>query len=355
MNHLISHIEYLIKRHDCVVMPGWGAFIASRVEACYDDLEGVYHAPKRFVSFNPEVIHDDGMIAASISRKEKIPFLQASKIVGEEISSMRHQLVADREISLGHLGRLVAQDGSTPVFEPSPRFLQCQSLFFDDLKIPTLVARRAQEQETSSLTAKSRRPFRKLGIKVAKIAASIAVAVGIGYGLLAPIASSRRDSMATVSATSDMFINNSQTSIAPISHASKALKIATPKKSPTERQPTMQDATQEIGDPKQAAAKPETAGNTNEAAELHESRFNSLSPRLMDSDPYCLIVASLPTRSGAEKFMNENRGFEFGILEQDGKFRVYAATGQSSSQALSQLSNPSFEGKFQDAWVCRRK
>lgn len=354
MNHLINHIEYLIKRHDCVVMPGWGAFIASRVEACYDNLEGVFHAPKRFVSFNPEVIHDDGMIAASISRKEQIPFLQASKIVGDEISSMRHQLAADREISLGHLGRLVAQDGSTPVFEPSPRFLQCQSLFFDDFKIPTLVARRAQEQGTLSELKNSRRPFKKLGVKIAKVAASIAVAVGIGYGLLAPIASSRRDSMATVSATSDMFINNSQTSIAPISDASKTLKIATPNAAQTAVKPLRQGDS--AAKASQSAVDPIVSdGNRQTVQDSTESTSVSQKPRIMSVDPYCLIVASLPTRSGAEKFMNENRGIEFGILEQDGKFRVYAATGQSSSQALAQLSNPSFEGKFKDAWVCRRK
>ena len=35
MQELALHIEYLLKRHDCVIVPGFGAFLASRRRAAY--------------------------------------------------------------------------------------------------------------------------------------------------------------------------------------------------------------------------------------------------------------------------------------------------------------------------------
>lgn len=339
MNHLICHIEYLIGRHDCVVMPGWGAFIASRVSAYYDEGDSIYHAPRRFVSFNPEINHDDGMIASSISRRESIPFEQASRIVADEIVAMKHQLSADGEISLGLVGKLVAQDGSTPMFEPSARFRQVQSMLFSELEISTLASRCAREANKTGETAQGAKRIKRFGLKIAKVAASLAVAVGIGYGLIAPIASSRHDNMAAVSATSEAFVSNSQTSIIPLGIGEKELKIAAP----------------ESGIATPFVIESAEHDTTAETTVVQTTENGVQTPRIELSDPYCLVVASLPTRAGAEKFVNENRAIELNILEQDGKFRVYAATGQSSSQAMAQLSHVDLSGKFKDAWVCRRK
>ena len=40
MERLSIHIEYLLLRHDCVVVPGFGAFINARSEARVDSESG---------------------------------------------------------------------------------------------------------------------------------------------------------------------------------------------------------------------------------------------------------------------------------------------------------------------------
>ncbi|MDE6547663.1 MAG: SPOR domain-containing protein, partial [Muribaculaceae bacterium] len=46
MDILPLHIEYLLTRHDCVIVPGIGAFIATETEA-FIDLENGVIRPRR--------------------------------------------------------------------------------------------------------------------------------------------------------------------------------------------------------------------------------------------------------------------------------------------------------------------
>lgn len=63
MNHVIRHIEYLVPRHDCVVLPNWGAFIAHHQPSCYDEALGLMYPPLRgFLSVQVSVIMTDCLL-----------------------------------------------------------------------------------------------------------------------------------------------------------------------------------------------------------------------------------------------------------------------------------------------------
>ncbi len=61
-----------------------------------------------------------------------------------------------------------------------------------------------------------------------------------------------------------------------------------------------------------------------------------------------MIVASFPEESQATRYIAENPGRVLGVLEQDGKYRVYAATGATYEEAAAQKSISD------GAWICRR-
>lgn len=104
MNTLVEHIEYLINRYDCVIVPGLGALIA-RYEPAHIE-NGIIYAPTRKLAFNSSLIHNDGMVAASISRRDRISYESAMSIIDAEVATMRHQLNAEGEVSLGKTGVL---------------------------------------------------------------------------------------------------------------------------------------------------------------------------------------------------------------------------------------------------------
>lgn len=65
MFSIIEHIEYLMTRHDCVTVPGWGAFIANYSIAEYDAVHEVFTRPCRTIGFNASVSHNDGLLVQS--------------------------------------------------------------------------------------------------------------------------------------------------------------------------------------------------------------------------------------------------------------------------------------------------
>lgn len=365
MNHLISHIEYLVMRHDCVVVPGWGAFVSHRRPAYYDEDSQRFEAPRRELSFNSDIVHADGLIASSISRREGISFEQASLMVARETEAMKSQLASDGELSLGRIGRFLAQKDASPLFETSPRMERSFASMFPALEIKTLAARIKEEKEIEEATRPigKRTRLKRFGIKAVKAAASIVIAAGIGIGLIAPIVKGREDRMAAVSATASTFVSNSQTSIVAPAAGKRELLISVPPVASV----SLSDSRHEAVTPVETVSTRNTekmndhkAGSsfTNESAaevpvrEITSGR-SAQSLRFSESDPYCLIVASLPTRDGADRYMRETKG-EFGVLEQDGKFRVYVATGTTSASTLAQRSGD-IAARFPDAWVCRRK
>ncbi len=232
--------------------------------------------------------------------------------------------------------------------------------------------REAKKAEESAVPQNGRKRMKRFGLKAVKVAASIVVALGVGVGLLAPIVGGRDDKMAAVSATTATFATNSQTSmVAPVNNSLELLISVPVDKSAVEESSAEKDyvETESVEDAVTAVAdnvmlKSESSVEVAEtayfAAEVNNSNAVALNSktdestlRCNSSDPYCLVVASFPIREGAVQFIDETEG-NFSILEQDGKFRVYVATGKTSASTIA-LREGDIATRFPDAWVCRRK
>ncbi len=118
METLPLHIEYLLTRHDCVIVPGLGAFIASESEACIDIENGIVRPRRREISFNSSVVSDDGLLSHSIARREHIRYEVAHRRVASFIEKMKADLNNEGEISLGMLGRLIQDSEGLLSFQP---------------------------------------------------------------------------------------------------------------------------------------------------------------------------------------------------------------------------------------------
>lgn len=77
---------------------------------------------------------------------------------------------------------------------------------------------------------------------------------------------------------------------------------------------------------------------------------SAVAARFNDSDRYCVIVASFPTKEQADLYVGSHSGRSFGILEKDGRYRVYSATASTYAGATAQMD---LVGQ-PDAWICRR-
>lgn len=104
MNNVIRHIEYLISRLDCVIVPGFGAFLAQYQSAHLDPASSTLFPPRRSFTFNSSLNTNDGILANSISRALGISYDRAVKVISQEVTSMKHDLLMSNEVSIGKVG-----------------------------------------------------------------------------------------------------------------------------------------------------------------------------------------------------------------------------------------------------------
>ncbi len=118
MDILPLHIEYLLSRHDCVIVPGLGAFIATETEAYINYESGVITPRRREISFNSSVVTDDGLLTHSIARLERLSYEDARRTVANLIERMTADLNNEGETSIGMVGRLIKDSDGLISFQP---------------------------------------------------------------------------------------------------------------------------------------------------------------------------------------------------------------------------------------------
>ncbi len=104
MEKLVKHISYLVARHDCVIVPGVGAFLAEEVPAQYNVEEQIFMPPYRTMRFNSKVTADDALLISEYIEREQLSYDEASLLMNKEIETLRQQLAQNSVVRFGELG-----------------------------------------------------------------------------------------------------------------------------------------------------------------------------------------------------------------------------------------------------------
>lgn len=189
MFSIIEHIEYLITRHDCVVVPGWGAFIANYNASSYDAEAGVMLRPRRSIGFNASVSHNDGLLAQSLVRREGLDYNEAMKFIADSVTTFRQQLAMDCEVSMGRLGYFRRNEGRFIEFVPFYHANGTDQFYgLDDMEIKDVATLERDaalaDEAATEIAPRERNLFIR---KASRIAASVAVLIGLGVVLSTPM------------------------------------------------------------------------------------------------------------------------------------------------------------------------
>ena len=65
MIELAQHIEVLLLENDCVIVPGFGGFVAHYAPATHVKEENLFLPPTRTIGFNPQLKLNDGVLVQS--------------------------------------------------------------------------------------------------------------------------------------------------------------------------------------------------------------------------------------------------------------------------------------------------
>ncbi len=361
MNSIAAHVEYLLRKHDCVVLPGLGALLCNYVPAHFDESNPLSINPRgRALAFNSMLVDSDGMLAWSVARREGISFEAASKKVADEITMLRRQLLAEGEIVFGRLGVFVTEGTGEVMFYPASlpsvngAFYGLQPIeavpldMTDSSHGQAAYARQVGEAVVAESVATRRAGWRAYATG---IVASLAIVLTAVMFMMPSVSVNRPVETASIAPVPSAEIDRSA-HFNGYNMALLTVDLPLVKAPAVEVKPVEEPAVEPT--PQTLAAAP-TAVAANETVAPKKLPQVSVKPsevvkRFNDSDTYCVIVASFPTRAQAEEYVARAGSRKLGILEKDNKFRVYAATASSYAGANEQKN---LVGQ-QDAWVCRR-
>lgn len=117
MNELISHIEFLLHRYPCVIVPGLGGFVTNIAPVSRNGLN-IFEPPKVELVFNQNLSYNDGLLAESFMRKYQISFERAMLKIEEGVKEIRYQFEEFGSIHLGNLGVMSINEDDRFNFTP---------------------------------------------------------------------------------------------------------------------------------------------------------------------------------------------------------------------------------------------
>lgn len=113
---LTTYIEQLLHKHNCVIVPDFGGFIANYRPAVIDQNKGRILPPSKGVLFNPNLVNNDGLLGNAVAKGQDIAYPAAMDFIAEHVANWRSDLNEGKRIEVGEIGFLFTENGQV-IFE----------------------------------------------------------------------------------------------------------------------------------------------------------------------------------------------------------------------------------------------
>lgn len=124
---LINHVQNLLYRYDCVIIPGFGGFISNTISSRIEN-ETNFYPPYKKLGFNSSLTHNDGLLANEIAAVENISFDQANKKIFTEVQTWQ-SLLRKGDLTFDNIGVFNMHKSNQIVFEPNNQINYLASSF----------------------------------------------------------------------------------------------------------------------------------------------------------------------------------------------------------------------------------
>jgi hypothetical protein len=327
VEELVSHIEFLLLQHECVIIPQIGGFVLDKEHACVHE-SGVILAPSVRVGFNADLKHKDGLLAESYMRKYGISYAAAMKKIEEAVKAVWSELITRHSMPFGKLGVLKLDNGRI-IYEPvSCNFTHPSVWGCSDVGLKRLCDLLSQPAE-EHVGGKWRRTF----IGIASTAAALAL-----WAMMPSI----NDGMFQTIQQSGFFVPDTRQAAKRIDYK----PVIT-----TERDAMLDEYAQNIAEQAVVVQQLEEPLEIQPAAKPQEQPKTVLTK----VKRYYIIVGGDSNRQTAKrllaKFKSEGLG-NLDIVESPDRYRIYVAVFNSKPDADAYLRR--FRSKhpaYGDAWV----
>lgn len=115
---LANYINELLYRYDCVIVPNFGGFVTNKIGAKINASTSTFYPPKKKLTFNAYLQHNDGLLANHIASVEKISFEKATEKISIEVTKWKEQLETSL-VKVDKVGTLTLNEDKQLIFEPN--------------------------------------------------------------------------------------------------------------------------------------------------------------------------------------------------------------------------------------------
>jgi nucleoid DNA-binding protein len=106
-------------RYECVIIPGFGAFLANYTSATIDDVSHTFYPPGKSISFNRQLQTNDGLLANYVATVEGTSYELALQKIRNFTGSLSLQLSEGDTVSLDSIGDFSLNSENTVQFVPA--------------------------------------------------------------------------------------------------------------------------------------------------------------------------------------------------------------------------------------------
>ena len=344
MIQIQRHIEILLLSHDCVIVPGFGGFIAHHVDAHYDKDDRLWLPPYRTLGFNPQLTLNDSLLVQSYVEAYDMSYPDALRQIESEVEELKGILHTEGEYEMDGVGTLSVNIDGNYEFEPceagilSPEVYGLADFSFKRLKDAVPLAETTpmyaveEKNETPSPALldftdeeEDSEPHAVV-IKMSWVRNAVAIAAAIACFFL----------LATPVANSDLGTKTMSQLQGNILY-----KLMPKDSNMTPAQPVDVKEVKEVKEVKDV-----------KVAENHDVK------EVEKKDTYCIVLASQVKRNNAEVFIEQvkKRGITDARINIDnGTLRVICGGYDNQSDAYNHLNKIATDIEFADAWVYKIK
>ena len=156
MSKITKHILKLLYVNDCVIIPGFGGFIAQYSSAKFDESTGNFTPPSKQILFNKSLKNNDGLLINEIAQQQNTSYEEAKKMLNNEINIIDKQLDLNQPIEIEGIGKLYFNNNILNFKQDSKNILT------DSFGLPTINVNEYSNQSFSEENKKNKvRQFSK--------------------------------------------------------------------------------------------------------------------------------------------------------------------------------------------------
>ena len=116
---LDQYISDLLYRYECVILPGFGAFLTQYQSAQVHETTNAFYPPKKKLSFNSQLVTNDGLLANYIAQAEGISHELANIKVATYARALSNFVKVPGGHTIENIGTLSTDTDGKLQFEPS--------------------------------------------------------------------------------------------------------------------------------------------------------------------------------------------------------------------------------------------